>query len=111
MGDFSMMRHYHEYIDAVNSRNHVKRRVEDLKSSGLYLVDDEDSYAQWKADIAAAEAELKTADAEVERLYYLSHFGKSKEEVAPDREPCRAPIGGHVKIAFKNPPPPKSLIP
>lgn len=102
MGDFSDTRCYHQYIEACTRRKRAKQRVEDLKSCGLLFVEDEESYQQWKAEIAAAEAALKAASEEADRLYCLSTYGKSPEALY--QENTYRPMGLQPKPHFPAPP-------
>lgn len=92
---FTLARYYHQYIAALTDRNHIAQRLEGLKSYGLLFVEDEGSYCQWKAEIAAAEAELKAADEEAARLYCLSTCGKLPDQQTDTYRPIGLQPPGH----------------
>lgn len=83
MADFSMTYYYRQYQDAVTELSRIRSRLQLLKEKPLYVSEAE--LPGVYAEIEAAEAELKEAGAEVDRLYCLSTFGMTPDELQQSR--------------------------
>ena len=80
MPDFSMWGYRTQYVDACTLHSRLKARVADLEAGMPYIAEEDQQEALARLD--TARAELKAAGEEVDRLYYLSTFGRSREEMA-----------------------------
>lgn len=103
MPDFTMHRYHNQYIEACTRCERIRAHVKDLEESVLYAEDAEEALAK----LEEARAELKAAGEEVDRLYYLSTFGRSREEMA--QKNTIRPVGLQPIAHQPSPPPPRKL--
>ena len=80
MPDFSMWGYRTQYVDACTLPRRLMARGADREAGMPYIAEEDQQEALARLD--AARAELKAAGEEVDRLYYLSTFGRSREEMA-----------------------------
>ena len=105
MPDFSMWGYRTQYVDACTLHSRIKARVADLEAGMPYIAEEDQHEALARLD--AARAELKAAGEEVARLYYLSTFGRSREEMA--QKNTIRPVGLQPIAHQPSPPPPRKL--
>lgn len=77
MNDFSMTKHYNNYIEGENRIGQLREKVKNLRKSLICAEDLEEAQEQ----LAAAEAEYQTLAAEVDDLKCLAGTGKHRAEL------------------------------
>ena len=105
MPDFSMWNYRTQYIDACTLHSRLKARVADLEAGLMHTAEEDQQEALARLD--AAREELKAAEAEADRLYYLSTFGVTREEMA--QKGTIRPVGLQPTAPRPGPPPPRRL--
>ena len=77
MADFSMTKHYNNYIEGVTRLGQLGGKIENMRSSLFYAEDLDEAQAK----LGAAEAEYEQLKAEVDDLRCLASTGKHRAEL------------------------------